>query len=227
MPASLDVRQKPVFAVRGSLPWYNFLNSPTTWDLDDFKYFFDQISKMKQNFVGFHTYDSEPFAPYAEKGKLVYAEPLVTSKNYGWGAVRGLATAEFGFGTGDYFDQEQFGSRAITEAKGRDDAIRRAQALLAAGLEYGRRRGVRVCVGFEVSGDPTAPEAQAALEARLRELVRAYPMLDYVWLWQSEGAAAAGLTCRRWIRRWMSSCGNNASSSSTSRTRGGSPRPFG
>ena len=187
VPASLDVRQKPAFAVRGSLPWYNFLNSPTTWDLDDFKYFFDQISKMKQNFVGFHTYDSEPFAPYTEEGKLVYAEPLATAKTYEWGTVRGLATAEFGFGTGDYFDQEQFGSRAITEAKGRDDAIRRAQALLAAGLEYGRRRGVRACMGFEVSGDPTAPEAQAALEKRLRELVRAYPMLDYVWLWQSEG----------------------------------------
>ena len=36
-----------------------------------------------------------------------------------------------------------------------------------------------------------------ALEARLRELVRAYPMLDYVWLWQSEslglGAETPGL----------------------------------
>jgi hypothetical protein len=186
LPASLEVRQKPVFAVRGSLPWYNFLNSPTTWDLDDFKYFFDQISKMKQNFVGFHTYDSEPLAPYVKEGKLVYAEPLVTSKTYAWGAVRGLTTGQFGFGTGDYFDQELFGSRATTESKDREDAIRRTQALLAAGLEYGRRRGVRVCVGFEVTGDPTRPESQAALEARLRELVRAYPMLDYVWLWQSE-----------------------------------------
>ena len=54
--------------VRGSLPWYNFLNSPTTWDLDDLKYFFDQISKMKQNFVGFHAYDSEPFAPCLKDG---------------------------------------------------------------------------------------------------------------------------------------------------------------
>jgi uncharacterized protein YukE len=184
---AIDLAQKPVFAVRGSLPWYNFLNSPTTWDLDDFKYFFDQTGKMKNNFVGFHTYDSEPFAPYADaKGRLVYAEPLVTSLNYGWGAVRGLRTNQFGFGTGDYFDQEAFGSRAVTESKGRDDAIRRAQALLAAGLEYGKRRGVRVCVGFEVSGDPTLSESQAALEARLRELLRAYPMLDYVWLWQSE-----------------------------------------
>ncbi|MGO8746787.1 MAG: LamG-like jellyroll fold domain-containing protein [Thermoguttaceae bacterium] len=183
----LDLTQRPVFAVRGSLPWYNFLNSPTTWDLDDFKYFFDQMGKMKNNFVGFHTYDSEPFAPYADaQGRLIYAEPLVTSLTYGWGGMRGLRTDQFGFGTGDYFDQELFGSRATTQSKNREDGIRRAQALLASGLDYGKRRGVRVCVGFEVSGDPTRPESQTALEARLRELLRAYPMLDYVWLWQSE-----------------------------------------
>jgi hypothetical protein len=183
----LDLAQRPVFAVRGSLPWYNFLNSPTTWDLEDFKYFFDQMGKMKNNFVGFHTYDSEPFAPYADaQGRLISAEPLVTSLTYGWGGLRGLRTDQFGFGTGDYFDQELFGSRAATESKNREDGIRRAQALLAGGLDYGKRRGVRVCVGFEVSGDPTRPESQTALEARLRELLRAYPMLDYVWLWQSE-----------------------------------------
>ena len=187
VPASLDVRQKPAFAVRGSLPWYNFLNSPTTWDLDDFRYFFDQISKMKQNFVGFHTYDSEPFAPYTEQGKLVYAEPLVTAKNYGWGAG-----PRPGHDRVRIRHRRLFRSGAIRlprdhRGPGRDDAIRRAQALLAAGLEYGRRRGVRVCMGFEVTGDPTTSEAQAALERRLRELVRAYPMLDYVWLWQSEG----------------------------------------
>ena len=116
----------------------------------------------------------------------MYAEPLVTSLNYGCGAVRGLRTDQFGFGTGGYFDQEAFGSRAVTQSKNRDDGIRRAQALLAGGLEYGKRRGVRVCVGFEVSGDPTRSENQTALEARLSELLRAYPMLDYVWLWQSE-----------------------------------------
>ena len=105
---------------------------------------------------------------------------------YGWGGMRGLRTDQFGFGTGDYFDQELFGSRATTQSKNREDGIRRAQSLLASGLDYGKRRGVRVCVGFEVSGDPTRLESQTALEARLRELLQAYPMLDYVWLWQSE-----------------------------------------
>ena len=98
-----------------------------------------------------------------------------------------MKTAEFGFGTGDFFFGPEFGSRAITASTGREDAIRRAKALLADGLHYARSRGLKVCVGFKVSGDPTSAEDQERLRARLEALVRAYPMLDYVWLWQSEG----------------------------------------
>ena len=42
-------------------------------------------------------------------------------------------------------------------------------------------------MGFMVSGDPTSTEAQERFRARLEAMVRTYPMLDYVWLWQSEG----------------------------------------
>ena len=58
----------------------------------------------------------------------------------------------------------------------RDDGIRRAQALLADGLHYARGRGLKVCVGFEVTGDPTTPEAQEHLAARLTALIRALAM---------------------------------------------------
>lgn len=187
LPGDLDETHRPALAIRGSLPWYNFLNSPTTWDLEDHQFFYDQMAKMKMNFVGYHTYDSEPFVTYVEDGQHRYGAPVVTSANYGWGTVRGMKTAEFGFGTGDYFDQEEFGSRATTEAKDPNDAIRRAQALLQEAFAYARSRGIKVCLGFELTGDPTDPEARRRLELRLRALVQTYPMLDYVWLWQSEG----------------------------------------
>ena len=205
VPASLDVRQKPVFAVRGSLPWYNFLNSPTTWDLDDFKYFFDQMAKMKSNFVGFHTYDSEPFAPYADaQGRLVYAEPLVTSLNYGWGAVRGMAHGQFGFGTGDYFDQELFGSRATTQSQ---EPRRRhppspgaswpAVWTTASGAACG-------CASASRSAAiPRGPSRRPPWKPGSASCCGRIPMLDYVWLWQSEGRGggadipAAGLAAGR------------------------------
>jgi hypothetical protein len=190
LPAGIAEVHRPAFAVRGSLPWYNFLDSPTTWDRDDYRYFFDQMAKMRMNFVGFHSYDSEPFCAYDWQGKLVGGEPLVTARTYGWGTVEGMGTRDFGFGTGDFFDGPEFGSKSAILPGTREQKIRRQQALLADGLNYARSRGLRVCVGFEVNGDPTDPSNQERLEARLKALVRAYPMLDYVWIWQSEGLGA-------------------------------------
>ena len=184
---SLDEVHKPAFEVRGSLPWYNFLNSPTPWDLEDHKYFYDQMSKQGFNFVGYHSYDHEPFCAYEWEGDLVGGEPLRSSLNYNWGMIRGLQTAEFGFGGGEYFDRDPFSSRSLLDGKDREDQIRRSQRMLAEALNYARRRGIRVCVGFELVGDPTDAGVQARLESRIAALLRNYPMLDYVWFWQSEG----------------------------------------
>ena len=76
------------------------------------------MAKQRFNFVGFHTYDSEPFVPFEWKGQLADAAPLASSLTYGWGAIRGLATKDFGFGTGEYFDRDPFASRSLLDGKG-------------------------------------------------------------------------------------------------------------
>jgi len=203
IPGDLNETRAPVFRVRGSLPWYNFLNSPTTWDLEDYQVFFDQMAKMKDNFVGFHSYDSEPFCAYPYQGQWRMGAPAATSMTYGWGPLRHLKTDDFGFGTGRYFPYEVFGSRSVALATEpaqpspegavfphrtlQDDAIIRAQCVLAQGLQYAKWRGVKVCLGFELVGDPTDPEQRRQEEARIRHMLATYPMLDYVWFWQSEG----------------------------------------
>ncbi len=208
VPIGADIHGTPAFRIRGSLPWYNFLNSPTTWDLEDFQYFFDQMAKMRYNFVGFHSYDSEPFCAYPLDTQWYDAAPAATSLTYGWGTIRGMKCDEFGFGTGRYFFDEVFGSRSVTGAKAsgagdlskatawpdvtrrtRDqDAVLRAQCGLAQGLDYARRRGLHVCVGYELQGDPTNPETRRHAEARIRNTLATYPMADYIWFWQQEGA---------------------------------------
>jgi hypothetical protein len=202
VPADLDASRSPVFRIRGSLPWYNFLNSPTTWDLEDYQAFFDSMTKMGMNFVGFHSYDSEPFCAYPWEGAWRMGAPAATSLDYGWGALRGLKTEQFGFGTGRCFPYDAFGSRSVVLAGQppagpppavfprktvADEAVLRAQAVLAQGLEYARRRGLHACLGFELTGDPTAEENRRQAEARIRNLLASFPMLDHVWFWQSEG----------------------------------------
>jgi len=187
VPADLYERNEPVLKIRGSLPWYNFLNSPTTWNLEDFRLFFDQMAKMKMNFVGFHAYDSEPFFAWEDDKGWHDGAPAVTSRDYGWGTVRGMKTNEFGFGTGGFFDEPEFGSRATTDMTDADDGIRRAQCLVAQGLEYARQRGIHTCVGFELVGDPTDPANQERYDRRIRYVLSRFPMADYIWFWQSEG----------------------------------------
>ncbi|MGQ9731675.1 MAG: LamG-like jellyroll fold domain-containing protein [Candidatus Zipacnadales bacterium] len=206
IPANLDETNTPIFKIRGSLPWYNFLNSPTTWDLEDYQFFFDQMAKMKMNFVGFHSYDHEPFCAYPWEGQWHMGAPAATSLTYGWGTIRHLATSEFGFGTGRYFPYEVFGSRSAVLAQpppasispsdvaplanASDDAILRAQCVLGQGLQYGTDRGLHTCLGFELHGDPTDPELRRHTEARIRNMLATCPMLHYVWFWQQEGSGA-------------------------------------
>ena len=84
LPENLNVTTTPTFAMRGSLPWYNFLDSPTTWDRDDYRYFFDQMAKMRMNFVGFHSYDGEPFCTVSMgRQSLRRRAAAKTSLNYG------------------------------------------------------------------------------------------------------------------------------------------------
>ena len=64
LPAGEPIVRKPVFGIRGVLPWYNFFDSPTSWDPIDHRAVVDQLLRSGANFIGFHSYDHEPFAAY-------------------------------------------------------------------------------------------------------------------------------------------------------------------
>jgi hypothetical protein len=185
-----DETHRPVFAIRGALPWGNLLNA--AWDLEDLKWYFEQLSKQGFNFVGFHQYDHEPWCAYEWQGALVGGNPEKTSLDPHLGTIRPLSTADFGFGTGDYFDRDPFASRPRLEGQDREEQIRRAQRMLAQSMDYAQERGIKVCLGFELVGDPTNPDVQAQLEAKIAHLLRTYPRLDYVWFFQSESLGLAG-----------------------------------
>lgn len=187
------LRAAPVFAIRGSLPWYNFLNSPTTWDDQDFRFFADQIIRSGQNFIGFHTYDHEPFGAYEYDGQVLGGEPLRTTESSVWGTSP-LAVDDFGFGSGRLFPGKFWGSDVARQPGRREERIAAQKALLARGLAYASARGVKTCLGFEVHGDPTDPREQRRFRARFLQLLRDYPMLDYVWLWQGEARSMEGTT---------------------------------
>ncbi len=183
--AEMDEFWNPALPIRGCVIWINFLDGPMTWDLEDYKYFFDQMVKMKANLVSFPEY-GYGLTNYSEGGKLVPGVPLATSENYGWGTVRGMKTAEFGFGTGEFFTGPAFGSKATVDAQDAQDAIRRSQDLFQQAVAYAQQRGIKVSLGFQLDGLPTDASLKD-VASRLRVLVTKYPWIEYVWFWQAEG----------------------------------------
>ncbi len=56
------------FAIRGTLPWHNFLSGPSAWNEKDYERYLDRLRDLGLNFVGFHCYTggAERYAPYVE-----------------------------------------------------------------------------------------------------------------------------------------------------------------
>jgi hypothetical protein len=161
LPATLDLQRSPAFAVRGLLPWYDFLSGPTAWNLRDYKLYIDRMVRMGLNFLGLHVYSTgsvnqsggaEPFLSFTHHG-VGHDGYLDTTQTSRWGYLP-MRTSQFSYGTDHFFAGEVFGADAALEATDPLDAARRGKALLGAALDYAKARGLMVCVGFEPAAVP-------------------------------------------------------------------------
>lgn len=196
LPESLPISpvvRKPALQVRGVLPWYNFFNSPTAWDLVDHRAFVDQLIRGGANFLGFHSYDSEPFAGYFENGDVRWGSRLLNTATPTWGTAP-LKTQDFAYGTGELFADDYFGAATTQLPVSNAEAVRAEQEVMRQALDYAHRRGLIACLGFELNGDPTNPEMRDAFLKRLNHVLDTYPTLDLIWLWQSETQGVQGFT---------------------------------
>ena len=99
------------FAIRGTLPWHNFLSGPTAWNEEQYRAYLDRLAALKLNLVSFHCYTggAERYATYVEPIiRIKYRDVLPeatfdTSLTARWG-YRPLAVKDFVFGTGKLFD---------------------------------------------------------------------------------------------------------------------------
>ncbi len=207
----------PRFAVRGLLPWPDFLNCITVYNEEDFRAYFESMLRMRFNMFGMHVYTgknqwAESYLSF-EFGGAGHLAFLDNSASHRWGYLP-QRTSRYHMGASQFYDSEVFGSDATRLAKDPWEAAERTQVLLRTSLQYAKRLGIRTGVGFEPYQIPDEiwralpPEAKPAenpdprstnprfdiesvtahklLEARLGQLLEAYPEVDYIWLWEDE-----------------------------------------
>lgn len=211
-------------AIRGTLPWHNFLCGPTAWDEADYVRYLDRMKDQGLNYVAFHCYTggAERYAPYVEPMiRLQYRDVLAaagldTSTTARWG-YRPLRLADFAFGTERFFPHvrgaDAFGAKCATTARNQEERYSRAQSLMRRVMHLAHERGIQFAMGFEfgihppefasivppdsvIRGanlpDPTHPANLAILRGAIDDLLRAYPQIDWIWLWLHEHTMYVG-----------------------------------
>jgi hypothetical protein len=193
--ARLDRTERPAFRVRGNMLHYNFLCGCTTWGLNDYKFYFDQLSRMRANMLLMHWYDGEPGAGYAVNGEYLAGGVTPNTLTKPWGALAALRTSEFSFGTGRCFDEEIFSSPCGEDLPDLLTELKRSEAMFSDATRYARGAAVNVAAGFEAPRtDPTDPRERARFEARVRQFIARNPHATHFALWEHESGGCVGLT---------------------------------
>ncbi|MFQ3548916.1 MAG: alpha-glucuronidase family glycosyl hydrolase, partial [Armatimonadota bacterium] len=183
--------KSPALKTRGVLPWYNFLNSPTNWNPIDYRSFVDLLVRSGANFIGFHTYDHEPFGAYEDDGKMVLGKRLQNTSESVWGTTP-MQTRDFPYRLSNIFSNEYFGAESSLNIRDNDIAIKEEQRILSDAFRYAKQRGLKTCIGIEYSGNPFDKNTQNAFTIRFQNLIKTYPDCDYIWIWQPEAVGASG-----------------------------------
>ncbi|MFP5204953.1 MAG: hypothetical protein ACLGSH_06340, partial [Acidobacteriota bacterium] len=198
----------PRFAVRGLLPWPDFLNCISVYNPEDYQAYFAAMLRMRFNMFGMHVYTQNTPGPLSESylsfdfagsGHRAALEDT-TMRSWGYLPQR---TSTFKMGADLFFDRETFGADATRLSADTWDIADRTTEMMRRAFNFASELGIRTGIGFEPYQNPAEivtalpPEAlsapggliesrtgRALLERRLADLLERYPMIDYVWLWQ-------------------------------------------
>ena len=195
----VDERKTPAVEVRGILPWTNFPQSATVYSMEDYKFIIDQMAKMRMNFLHIHNYNgmlehNEPFHNFELDGFMSRVWMPTSRTGHAW-AGPAWDVNEYLFGAADLFDDYDFGSDAglYNDHLSDRDVFSKGVTLFQRVIDYAHSRGVRVGLGLDIDLIPPEYNANAddpaVIAARVEQLTRDYPNLDYLICFQSETGA--------------------------------------
>ena len=172
---------------RGIQPFHDFSEGPDQWNEDDYKAHLEQLTKLKLNFIGLHTYPyREPtvwtglpgqFDPQTGEVNISYNTSYMTTRGGGdWGGVLFNSTnsSVYTFGS----DQILAGGPKTPECYGSDlldghgscllpsygtaqqanELFNSVGQMLTNAFRWAKRVGVKTCVGTEADHSQSSPQ---------------------------------------------------------------------
>ena len=178
---------EPAFKLRGMHPFHDFPSGPDWWSEDDFKAFLEAMTRLKQNFIGLHSYpwqkkNAEPTVwvgtedSLGPDGSIKPQLPGAYPSGWTWSSKKQPSytyvesTTDLPFGVNMLFHHRCFCSPIQQEYCPRPKTpaaatvfFDRAHSFLRSIFTYGKQSGIKSCVGVEVPlTKPTYSDAPLA-----------------------------------------------------------------
>lgn len=164
----LDEKHNPLFELRGVQPFHDFPEGPDWWSVDDYKGFLTQVSKLKMNFIGFHTYPECTVGPEPlvwigltedmnENGTVNFSYPSrhFTTVNGTWG-YKARKTDDYYFNSGELFEKSDYGTQYMDgmtpwpeNLQENNELFNRTGRFFNEVFTYANNLGIKTCVGTE------------------------------------------------------------------------------
>ncbi len=170
--ANLDISGKPLFQLRGLLPFHDFPEGPDWWGIEDYKACIAQLPKMRMNFIGFHSYPEKLFDGHSKAEPMVWVGtkdqinpdgtvkascPVTHSytRDETWGFFP-RKTSDFCCGASQLFDADYYGAPYMENISSWPHTeqenvklINDFGSLLHNAFSFARGLGVKTCLGTE------------------------------------------------------------------------------
>lgn len=148
-------QESPRFAVRGLLPWPDFLNCITVFNDEDFRAYFEAMLRMRFNTFGMHVYSSPETAGAGTESYLSFKFAGVShlgfldnSASHRWGYLP-ERTSSYGMSGSQFYNGEVFGADATALSRNPFEIADRTRSVLARSLAYAKQLGMATGIGFE------------------------------------------------------------------------------
>ncbi|HDY88002.1 MAG TPA: hypothetical protein ENH82_07815 [bacterium] len=159
---------RPIFTIRGILPFHDFPEGPDWWNTDDYKAILSQLPKLGMNFIGLHTYPEGGVGPEPtvwiglpedvnDEGTVKFSYPArwFTTAEGGWGYTA-RNTGEYVFGSNELFEHDIFGPEVMLghspmpeTPESSNEVFNRTGIMLRETFKYAHMLGIKTCVGTE------------------------------------------------------------------------------
>jgi len=213
----VDERKAPLAAIRGFLPWTNFPQSAGVYSWEDWRFIIDQAAKMRFNFIHIHNYNgehghNEMFHNFEVGGQLSRVWMPTAGTGHRW-ACPGWEAAEYRFGAAGLFDDYDFGSDCAlhNQSLSNRQVFRKGASLFQRVIAHAHARGIRIGLGIDIDIIPHVytragykAEDPEVIAARVAQIARDYPELDYLLCFQSENVGKGNEFYEAWRRMFMS-----------------------